>query len=389
MKILVSSRSEVALRRIQARITACGPHQSECVLMVNGHTDPLDSVDYCPDVLVLHAGNQIVRELQALAMRTGRQRPPLIVVGENLPADAMRLAMRAGARDIIVDADSDELAEALGRLDAERVGGEDADSAQIIAVVNAKGGSGATFLATSLAQLSARTGGADTVLLDLDFQYGSLPHYLDLVPQRGLLDALANAQEIDEVAVDAYVARHASGVHVMAPLPDAQRAVDFDMADRMEMLLLVLKQRYRKIIIDLPRHLDELASRVLHRANNVLMVLQPSLLSVHDAVRLKTILIRELGIPEDRIESVVNRYTKNGTLALSDIRNALDEEDLVLVPNHYTLVTQALDMGVSVVEQAPNSAVTRALIGLHGRIMGAPLPESRGFLAKTVFRLRG
>jgi hypothetical protein len=42
-----------------------------------------------------------------------------------------------------------------------------------------------------------------------------------------------------------------------------------------------------------------------------------------------------------------------------------------------------------VIEQAPNSAVTKSLVGLHGRIMGMPVSESRGFLAKTVFRLRG
>jgi pilus assembly protein CpaE len=297
--------------------------------------------------------------------------------------------MRAGARDIIGENDCDELREALRRLDAERVASEPEGRAQTVVVINAKGGSGATFIATSLATLSASHAGRDTVVVDLDFQYGSLPHYLDVVPRRGLLDALGCAEELDEKAVEAYTVKHDSGVHVLAPLPESQIAVDFNVADRMQTLLLILQKRYDRVIIDLPRHLDDVAARVLQGADNVLLVLQQSLLSVHDAVRLKTVLIRELGIDESRIDCIVNRHSKNGTLSLADLRSALDEDDPVLIPNQFSQVSQALEVGVPVIEQAPNSAVTKSLVGLHGRIMGMPVSESRGFLAKTVFRLRG
>jgi pilus assembly protein CpaE len=128
---------------------------------------------------------------------------------------------------------------------------------------------------------------------------------------------------------------------------------------------------------------------VLQASDEILVVLQPSLLSVHDAVRLKTVLIRELEIPEARITGVVNRYSRNGTLDIGDIRRALDDDDLVLIPNHYKLVAESLDMGVPVVDQAPNSPVAKALVGLQGRVMGGRMPDARGFLAKTVFRLRG
>ena len=389
MKILISGRSEAALQALKARIPQCGSYEMESVLMLNGHVDPLLVVDYRPDVLVLHAGDQAAGSLRALAERPARDRPALVVVGDQLPTEAMKYAMRAGARDFIGETEIAELTESLRRLEAELGNDDSSGRAQTIAVVNAKGGSGGTIIATSLAHLSATVSGDETVVVDVDFQYGPLPHYLDLQPKRGLLEALVQARELDEMAVQAYTVAHESGLHVMAPLPEAQSPVDFNVAERMRALLEVLKRRYDRVIIDLPRHLDDVAAAALQGSDEVLIVLQQSLLSVRDAVRLKTVLTHELAVPESRISSVVNRYSKHAALELDDIRGALDEDDLALVPNHYKLVSQALDMGVPVFEQAPSSAVAKALVGLQGRLMGRKAPQSRGFLAKTVFRLRG
>lgn len=388
MKILVSSRSETALKALQQRISRCGSHEIERVLMVNGNMDPLRAIDYRPDVLVLHASEHVVEELSALAARPERDRPVLVVVGDSLPAEATKYAMRAGARDFIGENDAEELAEALRRLSPEFGSGDHGDG-QTIVVINAKGGSGGTFVATSLALLSASASAAETVVLDLDFQYGSLPHYLDVAPKRGLLEALEHAHELDEMAVTAYTVRHGSGLNVMAPLPECQASADFNLAERMAVLLRVLKRRYGRVVIDLPRHLDEVGSQVLQGADQIVLVLQQSLLAVHDAVRLKTVLVTELGVPRERITIVLNRHAKSSALDVGDIASALDDDDLVLIPNQYKLVAQCLDVGVPVIEQAPGSPVVKALVALQGRVMGQSAPQTRSFLAKTVLRLRG
>lgn len=357
--------------------------------MANGSTDPLLGIDFHPDVLILHADDHIVEQLRTLAERRSRDRPALVVVGDHLPTEAMKYALRAGARDFFGEEDGEELDASLRRLDAELCAGDDDDQSHTVVVVNAKGGSGGTFVATSLAYLSATAAGDKTVVMDLDFQYAALPHYLDLAPKRGLLEALAHTHELDEMAVEAYATRHPCGLHVMAPLPDSQAPADFSIADRLTELLRVLKRRYQRIIIDLPRHLDEAGSRTLQAADEIVVVLQQSLLSIHDAVRLKSILLRELAIPEARITFVVNRYSKRGTLDIGDIQSALDDDDLALIPNHYKLVAESLETGVPLVEQAAGSGVAKALLALQGRVMGNSTQVSRSFLARTVLRLRG
>ncbi len=231
--------------------------------------------------------------------------------------------------------------------------------------------------------------GGDTAIVDMDFQFAPVPHYFDLTPKRGLLEALANSGELDGTAIGAYAVKHESGLRIFAPIPDAQVAVDFNLGDRMVQVLDVLKHRYERTIIDLPRHLDENSAQLLKSVDEVLLVMQQSLLAVHDAVRLKTVLVNELEIPEERITVIVNRYTKNSTLDTDDIASALDDEDLVLIPNQYKLVAESLDMGEPVVEQAPTSAVSKALVGLQGRVLGQQPQENRSFLAKPVMRLRG
>jgi len=389
MKILISSRSEKALKTIESRISGDDGYEVEGILMMNGARDPLRVVDYRPDVLLMHASEHLVEELESLAARPGRDRPPIIVIGDQLPADATRHAMRAGARDFIREQDDVELVDSLRRLSMELHSDHHDGKGKTVVVVNAKGGSGGSFIATNLAHLSATVGGEDTAIVDMDFQYAPLPHYFDVKPKRGLLEALANAEEIDETAIGAYAVKHDSGLQIFAPMTDAQSSVDFNLADRLMQVLEIFRNRYDKIVIDLPRHLDEASFRVLQAADEVLLVMQQSLLAVHDAVRLKTILVNELEIPEERITIVLNRYTKNSTLDVEDVSRALDEDDLVLIPNQYKLVAQSLDMGEQVVEQAPTSAVAKALVGLQGRAMGQRPRENTGFLAKTVMRLRG
>ena len=119
MKILVSSRSEKALKTIESRITGDDSYEIEGILMMNGARDPLRVVDYRPDVLLMHASEHLVEELESLAARPARERPPIIVIGDQLPAEATRHAMRAGARDFIREQDDAELVDSLRRLNME------------------------------------------------------------------------------------------------------------------------------------------------------------------------------------------------------------------------------------------------------------------------------
>ena len=64
-------------------------------------------------------------------------------------------------------------------------------------MVNGKGGSGASFLATNFAHSLVLNENARVTLVDLDLQFGGLYRYLDVTPKVGLLQALEAAHELD------------------------------------------------------------------------------------------------------------------------------------------------------------------------------------------------
>lgn len=382
-EVLIAGRSDTELTAIKAAIDSLSGIGAESFLMVNGHTDPLAGAHDKPDVLILHTGDRISDTLQSLCQRPLQDLPPVLLYGDELPPEAVRFAVRAGVRDVVSSDEPQELVNAVNGLVLELAADHTHDRSRVVAVMNAKGGSGATFLATTIAHLAATSASGDTIVVDLDFQFGSLPHYLDISPKRSLLEALSHVNELDGVAIEAYVAEHSSGLSIMAPLPDTPCGADFDISDRLKTLLPLLRSRYRNIIVDVPRHIDLISTPVLEQADHVLLVLQQSLPSVRDAVRLKTTLVRELGIPADRLHAVVNRHLKAGSIELQDIREALGEEQLTLVPNHFKAVGQAIDMGMPIVDVAPSSPVVKALTALQSRLLAgdghtAAHPDPKG-----------
>ena len=103
----------------------------------------------------------------------------------------MRLAVRSGARDFLVEpVNSAELVAALQRLrDEPRRGSAPIAKAEVTVVLGAAGGVGTSFVACNLAHALATETSAPTLLMDLDFNAAPLASFLDLTPERGLLQA--------------------------------------------------------------------------------------------------------------------------------------------------------------------------------------------------------
>ncbi len=71
-----------------------------------------------------------------------------------------------------------------------------------VAVVGARGGVGASTVASSLAWLLAEQDKRSTALLDLDIHFGTGALALDLEPGRGLTDAIENPSRIDGLFIE-------------------------------------------------------------------------------------------------------------------------------------------------------------------------------------------
>jgi Flp pilus assembly CpaE family ATPase len=57
---------------------------------------------------------------------------------------------------------------------------------------------------------------------------------------------------------------------------------------------------------------------------------------------------------------------------LYDVRRALDDAQVHVVPNHFKTALQSVDSGVPVYDEAPHAAITRGLLDIYAEVIGRP-----------------
>jgi pilus assembly protein CpaE len=335
-------------------------------------------------VLLLHLGTTWREELESLMRLPADQRPALLLLGPANDAAVMRLAMQAGARDFLnLPFVEQEMVDALARVARDRRPDDAAGHATMTAFVNAKGGCGASLLACNVAHLMAQVAEQRTTLIDFDLQFGTLPLYLDLYPKRSVLEAIENLDELDELALDGYMARHVSGLRVLGHTSEDTLPPHDPTPRQIERLLELAGAGQQHLVADLPRRIDDVATAVIERARHVVVVTQQSLTTLRDAGRLMQILRRDLGVPRERIVVVVNRYEKHAAVTIADIQKTLNVDDVALVPNDFRVVSECVNSGVPLYEAARSSAIVKALRLLEARVGGRTEEARPGLLART------
>lgn len=357
--------------------------------------DPLAGPQAHPDLLIAVLGSQWDEGLKALAKLPAASRPPTIAVGASEDPQAIRRAMQAGMRDYLSwPLNQNDLLLAVRRigLDREVPAAPAVTRAPLIAVINVKGGSGASFIAANLAHIVAVQRKIEVGLLDLDLQFGALPLAFDLEPRSTLLEALAAAAQLDATALRAYAARHASGVSVLSAMAE-QMPLPWELSpDSLNRVIKVMRETFPLVVADLPRQIDPLTTAVLGQADHVIMVMQQSLAHARDAKRMQRVMVSTLGIPRDRLLLVINRNSEKQSVRSRDVQEAVDPPSMMALPNDYITVSEALNIGAPVYEYDREAPITRALIDLAARILpggaeSATLPK-RGFRQAVVQALR-
>ncbi|NWL75555.1 hypothetical protein DM872_01635 [Pseudomonas taiwanensis] len=381
-RLLISSRDAEALRQLQGSCQRVPGLLVNTRLVTNGHTDPLYGLEQPPDFLLLRVSHLWREELAALLQRPAQERPPLLVCGPLNHQEGMRLAMQAGARDFLPEPVSDdELRIALTRMLTESHAGA-SGSGKLVAVMNAKGGSGATLLACNLAQQLSSQGGS-TLLLDLDLQFGSVAHYLDVHPSHSHLEVMQEIDGLDSVALRGYCSHFSTDLHVLGGRSSELCLAQDVRLEQLEALLRLARSTYDWVVVDLPRQIDHLTGITLEQADRVYVVVQQSLSHLKDATRLVRILRDDLGVQGNRLHVVVNRYNKASPVTLKDIAEALRCVDLQKLPNDYAVVTESQNTGIPLALHAPRAQLTQAMRELSQDLLGTEC--ARQSLLKRTF----
>jgi pilus assembly protein CpaE len=389
LKVLLASRSKPVLAALYAKLAAENRYELQARHIENGHADPLHGLRVVPDLVVMMLTDNGHHDLGELTKEQLAHRPPMIVTAEHGDAQTMRLAMQAGARDFLPGTlNAKDVVASIDRVAAQHVKAPNARSSNLIAIVNAKGGSGATFVASNLGYIMSSVSQQSTALLSLDMQFESIAPYFDVTMKHGLMDVLEGADELDAVALDAYLTQHSSGLRLLAAkLDDSFEAVE-DRSAALATLLDKMTAHYECVLVDMPRRVDRYTRATLERATRVVLVVQQTLSHLRDAKRMLQI-FRHHGISTSQVLVVVNRYEKKSPIGMDDVERALQGVQTATIPSDFKTVAESINLGVQMYEHARGSAVTKALTSLATNLGGRSAPVGAGLFGKTFSSLLG
>lgn len=387
LEILLSGKSVQLTGQVESLLKQYPDYD---VTVQNNHDskNPLIVGSVMPDLIILVISNDWRDELNELADIPGHLRPYVLIIGPDEQREAMRMAMRVGAKDFLSNpVNEQELLDAVKTINHERCLLGSQRPSKMTVVMNAKGGSGATMLACNIATIMSQHLQSKTALVDLDVQFGSLPLYFDMMPKHSVLEALDIIGSLDPVGLDGFMMQHHSGLRILGSRPEKVVLPDEVSANRLGLLLDMLQQDNEEVVVDVPRQIDHITTTVLERANRIIIVTQQTLTHIRDTVRLLGILKEELLIPDDRIQLVVNRYDKSSVVTIDDINKTLQSDSAMLVPNDYKNVMQSENIGIPLNEYAKNSHITTTLIELTEQLLGKTVKQKENLLLRVITNL--
>lgn len=340
--------------------------------------EPTRVVVLGPDLEVNHA--------LALAGSLDLLRPEACVVLVAKPTPRLwERAMRAGARDVLDPASSDEsvrecltlAADAAARRVASVIATRDsaAKPARVIAMISSKGGSGKTTVSTNVAVGLAKLAPNRVVLVDLDLQFGDAPASMRLNPHATIAQLSQDGARIGPTVLKSLLEPHGSGCYVLCSPETPGEAEDVTVA-AVGQALDILASEFDFVVVDTSAGLDEYALAAIDRATDLVLVGATDVPTVK-GMRKVTQVLDVLGISARR-HFLLNRSNARVGLGTREIEASVGMSVAVAVPSSRTIPV-SLNQGSPVLESNPKSPAARALAELvtllHAQPARSPAPS--------------
>lgn len=338
----------------------------------NGHADLLRGVEKLPNILIVDLSAIWREELEAvhaLNKIPRANRPHIIVLGSENNTAIMSASMKIGARAYFHHPfETTEFLDSLNDIAAEHEQLEKSGNAKIITVLNGKGGSGATMLASNLSHILAEKYKKHVALFDFHNTITSLPLYFDIRIKHTLGEAISSINSLDEIALQGLMEEYSKNLLILSSRHDViAEGVRFSgsVASR---LIQLAEKKYEYIVVDLPASMDSRTSKVLHNSDQIFLVTQQSIPHVNETSLIYKEMLKRYGVTKEKVSVVVNRYRANDAIRIEDVKEVLGD-NIVTIPSDYKVVNNSLNVGSPLYEHSKKAKVTQAIIEMSKLII--------------------
>jgi pilus assembly protein CpaE len=235
----------------------------------------------------------------------------------------------------------------------------------IYTVIGARGGVGASMVATSLAQASAarQTG---TALLDLDVHFGTGALAMDLEPGRGLIDAVENPGRIDGLFIERAIVRASEHLAVLSAEAPISQPIFTD-GSAFHMLHEELRASFERTVVDMPRATLLQHPHLVQSAKVVVLVAELSLASARDTIRLLSWL--RTNASQSAVLVVANKVQPAALeISRKDFEQSIERSVDLLLPYDAKTACQASKLGRTVSDSGKATKLGQGIIQLLEQI---------------------
>lgn len=313
-------------------------------------------------IVIINLTENGLKELQVLNDIDGKK-ASIVIIGDQKNVELLSQAIRAGVKDFIDFKDYEDKLDGVFcniKKNITHVYNNN-NVKRLNAIINAKGGSGSSFIASNMAYVLSKDTGSKVALVDLDLQFGSIGLNFDKIPKYTIIEALNAVEDLDSISLEAYMSKYNENLSLLLPSPSDILLPGEINISNLQKLLELLQINYSQIVVDLPRLIDPVSSIIMEQADQITLVIQQSLAQFRDGRRLIQILNKDLDIPLDRISIVANRYDPKNSLRIEDLKNMVNHDNVYVIANDYERVASASNLGVPLCESSANSKIAHDL----------------------------
>jgi pilus assembly protein CpaE len=294
-------------------------------------------------------------------LRIDAKLPIIVVLSSNDPELVLR-CLRQGASDFLIPPFTSEQVEGalqkIARLQPTRA----TNSGKVYCIMPAKGGCGASTIASNLAY-RMRRGDKRILLADLDPLAGTLSFLLKIKSNFSFMDALARSHDIDADLWKAVVTSR-QGVDVllspevmtegMSELKDASSIIEY------------ARGTYDLVVLDTGGVYGDWNLSQAQLADEILLVTTNELTALQAVQRTLSYLDAN-NIPRYKLRLIVNRYDRHTGLSKDVIGAALHIDIFHIMPSDYEAIQKSLMEGKLL---GPATSFGKSVTGLVDRLAG-------------------
>jgi pilus assembly protein CpaE len=207
----------------------------------------------------------------------------------------------------------------------------------------ARGGVGTTTIATSLGWLIGTRLHRHTVILDTDLYAGTVALTCNLTATTGLMTALETPERLDTLLVERSVRPFAERVDILAGQEALQRKASYNPGNAAP-LIRALRARYNFLIVDAGARLEPFARDVLSLTPQLVIVMEPSPVSIRNMTRLLTLPNDPLQAPRPML--VLNHAGIPGGMAIPAMEEAMGARFAAVIPDLPRIVPKNTQLGI-------------------------------------------